>query len=255
MRICPPVLFLILSLALAGAAAGAPKKGAQDQSPPTAEPDASLVAPDPTPPPPTNPAPTHPVQMQPIGPVAGSTSNALLAVANGATAPSPAKVPSVPEPAATATPEAPAAPPAPAPAPEPPVVAQAEQCLRGQAPRAARAEVSVKLAVDLLLDDLCGLEVGRASLYAHNLEALARFTPQSERAAAGLAGARVDPETGEILNPPAGDVAGALAAAGFARDIAPPPQIRRFAAELVFALRDAPPPAPTKAAQTQKKRK
>jgi hypothetical protein len=106
-----------------------------------------------------------------------------------------------------------------------------------------------------MLEDLCGAEVERASLYAHNIDALTRFTPQSERAAAGLGGARVDPETGEIINPTAGDVTGAMTAAGFSRDIDPPPQFRRFAAELVLAIRNAPPPpAPAKPAAEPRKK-
>ena len=134
----------------------------------------------------------------------------------------------------------PAPPPPPAPA-QPPVLAHAEVCLRAEAPRAAKAEASVKLAVDLLLEDLCGGEVERASLYAHNIDALTRFTPQSERAAAGLSAARVDPESGEIVNPPAADVSGALAANGFDRsDVGTAPQLRRFAAELVLEARAQP---------------
>lgn len=270
MRTAPILLALVLSLSVAAAAA-APKKKAQDQSPPTAQPDTTLVTPDPTPPPTTNPAPTSTVQMQPIGPAGGSTSSALLAVANGgnapaplaavaapAPAPAPAPTPApAPPPPAQPAPPAPVSmsPPSPVPLAEAPVVARAEQCLRSQATRAARAETSVKLAVDLLLEDLCGAEVERASLYAHNLDAVATFTPQSERTAAGLAGARVDPETGEILNPAAGDVGAALAAAGFARDVDPPPQIRRFASELVLAIRGAPlTPTPARpAAEPHKK--
>jgi hypothetical protein len=250
MRTLPPFLALILFLSVAGAASGAPGKKAQDQSPPTAQPDSTLVVPDATAPPPTSA-----VQMQPIGPVGGSTSSALLAVANGGSAPAPA--PAIAAPALTPPPPPPPVPAASPPAAEAAVVARAEQCLRTEAPRAARAEAGVKLAVDLMLEDLCGAEVERASLYAHNLDALARFTPQSERTAAGLGGARVDPETGEIVNPPAGDVTGALAAAGFARDIDPPPQIRRFAAELVLAIRSAPlppPPSPAKPATEPRKK-
>jgi len=261
MRSPSPFLALILSLSVAGVAAAAPARKAQDQSPPTAQPDATLVAPDPTPPPPTSAAPTNPVQMQPIGPPAGSTASALLAVANGgvAPAPKPAVAASAPTPAPPPPPPPPSPPPpvpaAPPPPAEAPVVARAEQCLRNEAPRAARVETGVKLAVELMLEDLCGAEVERASLYAHNLDALARFTPQSERTAAGLGGARVDPETGEIVNPPAGDVTGALTAAGFARDVDPPPQIRRFAAELVLAIRNTPaPPAPAKPAAEPRKK-
>ncbi len=135
------------------------------------------------------------------------------------------------------------------------MVVRAEHCLRNEAPRDAGAVAGVKLAVDLLLEDLCALEVERASLYAHNLDALTRFSPQSERTAAGLGGARVDPETGEILNPPAGDVTGALTAAGFERDLAPPPQIRRFAADLILAIRSAPDAASAKPAETHKPHK
>lgn len=309
MRAPPLTLALLLSLVLGGTPAdAAAKKKAADQSPPTAQPDSTLVAPDTTAPPPTIAAPTNAIQMQPIGPVGaptitlaqaagapqmqpltsqapaypspsspaqaystpaypaqayappapGSTSSALLAVVNGGAPapPQPAPPPppvQPPTPPPAPPPAAPPPPPPPTPA-EPPVVARVEQCLRAEAPRAAHAETSAKLAVDLLIDDLCDAEVERASLYAHNVEALRHFTPQSERAAAGLIGARVDPETGEIVNPTAGDVTGALAATGYERDFTPPPQIRRFAAELILALHTAPAataspsPAPSRAA-------
>ncbi len=210
-------LVLILTLAAGPAIAAAPVKKTKGGNPPTAQPDTTLVAPDPTPPPPTFPVTSRAVEMAPIG-----------ASSNAAHAAPPAPAPAAPPP----PPQAPSA------SPEAPVVAHAEVCLRAEAPRAARAEASVKLAVDLLLEDLCGGEVDRAALYAHNVEALGRFTPQSERTAAGLSGARVDPETGEILDPPAGDVNGALSAAGLDRGaIDVPPQMRRFAAELVLAAK------------------
>lgn len=221
-------LALIASLTLAGPLAAAPtKKKAKNESPPVAQPDSTLVAPDIIPPPPTFAVATRPVEMQPIG--APGAKPAALAPMTLPTAAAPAPQPSPPAP--------PAPPPAP---PQPPVLAHAEVCLRAEAPRAARAEASVKAAVDLLLEDLCGGEVERASLYAHNIDALARFTPQSERAAAGLSAARVDPETGEIVNPPAADVSGALAAGGFDRsDVGTAPQLRRFAAELVLEAKAA----------------
>jgi hypothetical protein len=202
---------LIASFALAGSAAAATKKKSKDQSPPTAKADSTLVAPDTTPPPATLAAPTRPVEAAPIGTTSAAATPAPASVAQVA---------------------------APSPAPPPvPVLARAGECLRTEAPRAAMAEASVKLAVDLLLEDLCGSVVERAALYTHNAEALARFTPQSERAAAGLNAARVDPETGEIVNPSAGDVAGALAAAGVAADLTAPAPLRRYAAELVLAAR------------------
>lgn len=245
MRALSPILALALaaSLALAGASGAATKKKAKDESPPTAKPDATLVAPDTTPLPQTYAAPTHPVEMAPIGSANSATSSALLAVANGGAPAAQAATPA-PPPAPAPPPIAPPIPvaaPAPAAPPQAPVVAHAEVCLRAEAPRAARAEASVKLAVDLLLEDLCGGEVDRASLYARNIDALAHFTPQSERAAAGLSGARVDPETGELVNPPGGDVTGALAANGLAAgDAGVPPQMRRFAAELVLAAKAQP---------------
>lgn len=203
---------LILSLVLAGAAAAAPKRK-KDESPPTAKPDATLVAPDTTPAPAINaPPPAHAVETAPIG----------------TTGPQPAVSPSPPQLA--------------------PVVVRAVQCLRTEAPRAAKLESSAKLAADLLLQNLCAIEVERAALFTHNTEALARFTPQSERAAAGLQGAKVDPETGDIVNPTAGDVSSALGAP----DISPSPQMRRFAAELVIAARP-PPAAPAKPPEPHKK--
>lgn len=204
-----PTSALILSLAIVGSA-GAASKHKKDESPPTAKPDATLVSPDTTPPPPV------------LATVSNRTVDAAPIGTTGTQA-APAVAP--PPPAAPAGP------------PLAPVVARAVQCLRTEAPRAAKLESSVKLAADLLLQNLCAIEVERASAYAHNTDALARFTPQSERASAGLQGARVDTETGEIVNPPAGEVAGLLGAA----DVSPPAQMRRFAAELVI---EAKTPAP-----------
>lgn len=222
MRVASP-LVLILSLAVS-AAAGAATKKRKDESPPTAMPDATLVAPDPSPPPATTaPPPSRPVEAAPIG----------------ARSPEPAVEAAAPQ----------AAPPPQATPPLAPVVARAVQCLRLEAPRAARLEASVKLAADLLLENLCAAEVERAALFTRNTEALARFTPQSERAAAGLQGGRVDPETGELVNPPAGDVSGALTGAG---DVTPPPAMRRFAAELVIEAK-APAASPTKPAEPHRK--
>ena len=129
---------------------------------------------------------------------------------------------------------------APSPAPPPvPVLARAGECLRTEAPRAAKAEASVKLAVDLLLEDLCGAVVERAALYTHNAEALARFTPQSERAAAGLNAARVEFRNGRDRQ--------SLCRRrrrrprrrrlGVAADLTAPAPLRRYAAELVLAAR------------------
>lgn len=217
-------LVLIASLALAGPALAATKKKPKDQNPPTAKADSTLVLPDNTPLPATSAAPTRPVETAPIG-----TTGVVAA-------PTPAPVA-----AAVPQPFSPTVQPA---APLVPVLARAGECLRTEAPQAARAETSVKLAVDLLLEDLCGGVVERAALYTHNTEALARFTPQSERAAAGLNGARVDPETGEIVSPPASDVAGALTASGVNADLTPPAALRRYAAELVLAAKA---PEPKKA--------
>jgi hypothetical protein len=291
------ILAVLISAAVTPVVGAAPRK----PSPPTAQPDSTVVTPDNAAPPPATGAPINPIQMQPIGPVGsaaaasasptgqvqmqpiggayaataapaqqaasspaapygpaqnGSTSSALLAVANGGAASqlrpqapvSPPSTPVGPVTAVTASPTA---------STVPPVITRVEQCLRLQAPWAARAETSVKLAVDLLIEDLCGAEVERASLYAHNLDALARFTPGSERAAVSLMGARVDPETGEIDNPPAADVVAAMAAQGYLRDPSPPPQIRRFAAELVLSLHTSPPspapPSPRSSTDTRKR--
>jgi hypothetical protein len=104
---------------------------------------------------------------------------------------------------------------------------------------AAAAETSTKLAVDLLLEDLCAPEMTRASLYQRNIETLARYNPQSERGRAGLSTARVDPETGEIVNPPDTDASGgaALDASAPAGALAAPPSLRRAAAVLVLAAK------------------
>jgi hypothetical protein len=118
-------------------------------------------------------------------------------------------------------------------------------CLKAEARTAAQAEASTKLAVDLLVEDLCAPEMARAALYQRNLEALARFTPQSERGRAGLSTARVDPETGEIVNPP--DVDAGPASDLFGGPAAAPPILRRAAATLVLAAKVRPAAPPRKA--------
>lgn len=124
---------------------------------------------------------------------------------------------------------------------------RARLCLRDQAPAAARAEASAKLAADLLLDNLCASEVEVASKYERNFAILARFASQSERSQAGLSPARVDEETGDIVNPPNGEVIGALreseAATGEGR---PSASLRRLAAEAILEVRSRP-PVPRKA--------
>jgi len=125
-----------------------------------------------------------------------------------------------------------AAPPPQAP-PEPPVVARAEQCLIANAELVSRMEPSPKLAVDLLLTDVCAAEVDSASLYARNVEALARYNPVSERGRAGLSIARADPETGQIAAPPNVDVTAAVEAADRAALVISP-RMRKYAADLVL---------------------
>ena len=128
---------------------------------------------------------------------------------------------------------APQAAPTPQGPPEPPVMARAEACLRTNLETVARAEPSPKLAVDLLLTDVCAADVDAASLYVRNLDALARFNPVSERGRAGLSTARVDPETGQILAPPSVDVSTAVDVAE-RRTLVIAPSLRTYAAELVL---------------------
>ena len=173
-----------------------------------------VVTPDTTAPPTGTAAPTNTVQVA----APGSTAPTAYAVpVGGAQAPAPAAA----QPAASQGP------------PEPAVMVRAEQCLRGNAETIARAEPGPKLAVDLLLSDVCAEEVDAASLYARNVDALARFNPVSERGRAGLSTARVDPETGQILAPSNVDVSSAVdAAERSALKIAP--NLRKYAAELVL---------------------
>ena len=127
----------------------------------------------------------------------------------------------------------PQAAPAPQGPPEPPVMARAETCLRTNLEAVARAEPSPKLAVDLLLADVCAADVDAASLYVRNLDALARFNPVSERGRAGLSIAKVDQETGQILAPPSVDVSMAVEAAERSALVIAP-SLRTYAAELVL---------------------
>jgi hypothetical protein len=170
-----------------------------------------VVTPDTTPPPEGVAYPSGAVAAKPTGPAAG------------AAAPAPPALPDLPPEGA---------------------LGRALLCLKAEARTAAQAEASTKLAVDLLVEDLCAPQMARAALYQRNLEALARFTPQSERGRAGLSTARVDPETGEIVNPPDVD---AVAASDLWSGPAAPPILRRAAATLVLAAKVRPAAPPRKA--------
>jgi hypothetical protein len=228
-------LGVVLALALASPSlAAAPKKAAPqpaDNSP--------VVTPDTTPPPAGTAAPSGTVQVSapgsPSPPLAPYTIPVGGAQAQGGAVPQPPAI---------------AAPTVPQPPPEPAVILRADQCLRTNVERVVRAEPSAKLATDLLLSDVCSDEVDAASLYARNVDALARFNPVSERGRAGLSTAHVDESMGQIVAPPSVDVSTAVdAAERSALKIAP--NLRKYAAELVLneklrlaalANRPAPPP-------------
>ena len=218
------ILGVLLMSALAAPSLAKPPKTAQqvDNSP--------VVTPDTTPPPAGTAAPTGSVQVSPPG-VAPA---APYAIPVGGAHAQPA---APPPPAAAAVPQGP---------PEPAVIQRADQCLRANVERVARTEPSPKLATDLLLADVCSDEVDAASLYARNVDALARFNPMSERGRAGLSTAHVDEATGQIVAPANVDVSSAVdAAERGALQIAP--NLRKYAAELVLNERlrlAAPSPRP-----------
>ncbi len=220
---CTASLSVLLLLAVASPSAVAKPKKATAAATSNNSP---VVTPDTTPAPAGTASPSGSVQMSAPGaapqtayavPVGGAQATAPAAAAPAATA----TVAAVPAAAAVQGP------------PEPPVMVRAEQCLRVNVERVSRAEPSPKLAVDLLLADVCASEVDAASLYARNVEALARFNPESERGRAGLSTAHVDPDTGQIVAPSNVDVSSAVdAAENEAIEIAP--TLRKYAAELVL---------------------
>jgi hypothetical protein len=228
-----------LMLAIASPSLAKPTKNAQpvDNSP--------VVTPDTTPPPVGTAAPTGAVQVSTPGSAPAAATSYTIPL-GGAQAQPQAQVHAAgPTPAAVPVPQGP---------PEPPVMLRAEQCLRANVERVARAEASPKLATDLLLADVCSDEVDAGSLYLRNVEALAHFNPESERGRAGLSTPHVDLETGQIVSPPNVDVSSALAAdaAGRGGGAQIAANLRKYAAELVLneklrlASPAARPPTPAK---------
>jgi hypothetical protein len=208
------VYLAILAVAVASPAfAAKPKKSSQpvDNTP--------VVTPDTTQPPAGTAAPTGTVQVS----TPGSAPAAYAIPVGGAQTSSPQTPKSAP-----AAPQGP---------PQPAVMLRAEQCLRANVERVDREEPSAKLAIDMLLADICADEVDAASLYTTNLDALARFNPVSERGRAGLSIAKVDEETGQITAPPNVDVSTAVEAADRSA-LKISPSLRKYAAELVLNDRE-----------------
>jgi hypothetical protein len=231
------VLFTILSLA-SPALAAKPKASAPavvDNSP--------VVTSDTSAPPNGTASPSGTVQVAPVGASAAPPAAYTIPI-GGAKA-------SAAVPASTMQP--PPAPPAPpSPPPGPPVVERAEQCLRANLDRVLRAEPSAKLAVDLLLSDVCADEVDLASQYVRNVDVLAQYNPKSERGRAGLSTAHVDPETGQIVAPQNVDVSGAIEAASQG-DLVVASGLRKYAAELVLTEKARPAAPSPHVATTPKK--
>ena len=210
----------MLMLAFASPSLAKPKKLAQpvDNSP--------VVTPDTSPPPAGIAAPTGTVQIAAPGSAPAAPLPYSIPVGGAPVQIQPSQRAAPPAPVAI-SPKAP---------PEPPVMLRAQQCLRANVERVARAEASPKLAIDLLLSDICADEVDAGSLYIRNVEALSHFNPESERGRAGLSMPHVDLETGQIVSPPNVDVSAALAAdaAGRSGVIEIAPNLRKYAAELVL---------------------
>jgi len=211
-------LAVVLTLAAGSSALAAARKKAAAQPADTSP----VVTPDTTSVPAGTAAPAGSVQVAPFG--SAPAASQAYSIPVGGTGPAQAGRVVVAQPARAAQPQAPA---------EPPVVARAEQCLIANAELVSRMEPSPKLAVDLLLTDVCAAEVDSASLYARNVEALARYNPVSERGRAGLSIARADPETGQITAPPNVDVTSAVEAADRAALVISP-RLRKYAADLVL---------------------
>jgi len=157
-------------------------------------------------------------------------ANQAYMIPMGGITPAPQSPPPPPPPPATSTPSAARAPPQ-GPAP---VMMRAEQCLRDKVAGVSRIEPSPKLAVDMLLTDICAVEIDAASLFARNKSALARFNAVSERGRAGLPGPTVDPETGDIVSGPNVDSSVAQEVADRS-SLTIAPALRALAAALVLA--------------------
>jgi hypothetical protein len=215
----------VAALAVAVAlTAGSSALAAKKKTTPQPVDNSPVVTPDTTSLPTGTAAPTGTVQVAPFG-SAPPAPQAYAIPVGGAGQAQAGRV--VAQPASASAPATPQAP------PEAPAMARAEQCLIANTELVSRMEPSPKLAVDLLLTDVCAAEVDAASLYERNVEALARYNPVSERGRAGLSIARVDPETGQILAPPNVDVSSAVEAADRGA-LMTSPRLRKYAAELVL---------------------
>jgi hypothetical protein len=97
---------------------------------------------------------------------------------------------------------------------KPPVIARAEQCLRDNAERVVAVEPDVQSAASFLVSFVCAPEVSAASRYEVNktlvkmmvaeANALPVFTPPGQPATPReTLTATIDPETGDVVVPPA----------------------------------------------------
>jgi hypothetical protein len=208
-------------------AATAPALAAKPKTPPQPVDNSPVVTPDTTPPPVGTAAPTGAVQVSTPGSAPAAATPYTIPLGGAQAQPQAQVQAAAASPAAAPVPQGP---------PEPPVMLRAEQCLRANVERVARAEPSPKLATDFLLADVCSDEVDAGSLYLRNVEALARFNPESERGRAGLSLPHVDLETGQIVSPPNVDVSSALTAdaAGRGGGAQIAANLRKYAAELVL---------------------
>jgi hypothetical protein len=143
---------------------------------------------------------------------------------------------------------------------KPPVVARAEQCLRDNVERVVAVEPDVQSAASFLVDFVCAPQVSAASRYEVNktlvrlmvdqANALPVFTiPGQPPAPRVTLTATVDPETGDVVVPPAPAGAAANPFSTMLRNMgssslgqagvqAVSPPLRHLAGDLVLAARE-----------------
>lgn len=118
--------------------------------------------------------------------------------------------------------------------------ASADQCIRSQAPAVSRVTPNPTDAVTFLVNDLCGVEIQRATNYETNARMLIDLRANLPPSA--ITGVSLDPASGELhtppgFSPPIGVTTSMLS--GMRNLLTPQARFRAVAAHAVLAAKSA----------------
>ena len=115
--------------------------------------------------------------------------------------------------------------------------AKAIACIRSAAPEVTAKAESLSDAVNVLVDALCAVQVGRLAAYDANARTLADW--QGRSSPAQLAGVALDPLTGELATPPGFKMEwdSSSAELGELKRVTPREELNVVAAQAVIAAR------------------